>query len=107
MTTPEPDTPNPDAGLDQRVTSLEHGQVTIAGKLDQLLGMFSDKGAPDPAPEPERPEVNIAEEIRAQLDERDRKAKKAEPAAPKAAELAEKPPVAPVRRVTKFMWGDE
>jgi hypothetical protein len=102
-TAPEP--PAPDGGLDQRVTSLEHGQVSILGKLDQLLGMSGPK-----EPEAERPEVNVAEEIRKQLAERDAKAKKdkpAEPAAPVKADLTEKAPVAPVRRITKFMWGDE
>jgi hypothetical protein len=96
----------PDAGLDQRVTSLEHGQVSILGKLDQLLSLGGPK---EPEAEAERPEVNIAEEIRRQLAERDRKAKDkpAETPAPAKTELAEQAPVAPVRRLTKLMWGDE
>jgi hypothetical protein len=93
------DTP-PDTGLDQRVSSLESGQQSILSKLDQLLG-----AGPQPAAEPERHEVSIADEIRRQLDERDRRKPKTEPA-PKAAPEPEQAPKPPVRRVTKLMWGD-
>lgn len=105
MTTPpEPQAPPPaEAGLDQRVSAIE-------GKLDQVLGFLSS--TPDKPAEPdeaERPEVNIADEIRRQLAERDKKAaaRPAEPAAAKPAETAEKPPVAPVRKVSRVMgWAE-
>lgn len=100
-----------DTGLGPRVSALEAGQTSISDKLDQVLGFLGSTPDKPAEGEPERPEVNIADEIRRQFEERDRKAAKekpAEPAAPaKAAELAEKPPVAPVRRVTKFMWGGD
>jgi hypothetical protein len=103
VTTPsEPAAPPAGAGLEARVGVIE-------GKLDRVLG-FLDK-TPDKPAEPapaERPEVNISEEIRKQLDERDAKKpadKPAPPAAPTPAALAEKQPKAPVRRVTRAMWG--
>jgi hypothetical protein len=95
------DTP-PDSGLDQRVSSLESGQQSILSKLDQLLG-----AGPKPPAEPERHEVSIVEEIRRQLDERDRRKPKAEPAPKAAAPEPEQAPKPPVRRVTRLMWGDE
>ena len=99
MTTPEPEAP--DTGLGQRVGALEQGQQSILSRLDQLLA------GPEPEPEPGRPEVNIVDEIRRQLDERDRKAKpKTEPAA-KAAPEPEQPPVPPVLRRHKIMgWAE-
>ncbi len=90
----------PDAGLDQRVRSLETGQTSILEKLDQLLG------AGHREPEPERHEVSIADEIRRQLEERDRRKPKAEPA-PRAAPEPEQPPKPPVRRVTRALWGGD
>lgn len=101
MTTPpEPAAPPPaDAGLGERVSGLE-------SKLDQVLGFLqSTPDTPAEPAEPERPEVNIADEIRRQLKAA-AKDKPAEPPAPKPAELAEKPPAAPVRRLTKIMWGE-
>ena len=103
---PEP-TPDPpkDAGLDQRVTSLE-------SKIDRILGLLDgpddpgDGGQPAGAP-------NIAQEIRDQLDARDRKAKADAEAATlkdelgqvKAAvtELKEKPPAPMPRKVERLM----
>jgi hypothetical protein len=100
----EPDAPK-DAGLDQRVTSLE-------SKIDRILGLFDgsedpgDGGQPAGAP-------NIAHEIRQQLDERDAKAKadaeKQQVAdelgqvKAKVAELAEKPPAPMPRKVERLM----
>jgi hypothetical protein len=107
VTTP-PEPPPADSGLGERVSSLEAGQTSILGKLDQLLGAGGP--ADPPATEAERPEVNISEEIRRQLaDARKADAKRAPaaPAAPSAAELTEKAPKAPVRRVTKMMWGSD
>lgn len=100
------ETPAADDGLDQRVTQLETGQQSILSRLDQLLGA----GAGDtPEAEPERPEVNIAEEIRRQLGERDKAAarKPKAAAAPKAAELAEQAPEPMGRRIEKIMgWAE-
>lgn len=94
------DTPAPDTGLSDRVGALETGQQSILDKLDQLLT------GPDTAPEPERHEVSIADEIRKQLDERDRRKPKAEPA-PKAEPEPEQAPVPMVRRVEKIMgWAE-
>lgn len=101
MTTPPE--PAPDTGLDQRVASLESGQRSILEKLELFLGT----GRRDPDPEPERPEVSISDEIRKQLDERDRRKPKTEAPAPKAPPEPEQPPKAPVRRVTRALWGDE
>lgn len=99
MTTPTE--PSPDNGLDQRVRSLETGQQSILAKLDQLLG-----GGNKPPAEPERPEVSIVDEIRRQLDERDRRAKPKEaPAAPRTE--PEQPPNPPVRGITRAIWGGD
>jgi hypothetical protein len=103
------DTPAPapaDAGLGERVTQLEEGQRSILEKIGDVLGFLQKTpDAPaEPEPEPERPEVNIAQEISRQLAKQ-RKAD-APAAPPKAADLAEKPPVAPVRKLTKMLWGE-
>lgn len=110
---PEDPTPPPATGLDQRVESLEHGQESLGHKLDRILGVISGSdddpgGGGQPAGSP-----NIAEEIRAQLDKRDREKKEADEAASvkdqlgqvkaKVAELAEKPPAPPPKRVHKLM----
>ena len=99
MTTPPDPQPAPDTGLDQRVSQLETGQQSILAKLDQLL-----TGPADP-PEPERPEVNIADEIRRQLAEA--RTREPKPKAEPARQEPEQPPKAPVRRVTKLMWGGD
>lgn len=106
MTTPpDPPTPPPaDAGLATRVGALETGQTSILEKLDSLLG-FMDK---EPPAEAEQPAVSIADEIRRQLADRDKKApkvKEAPAAAP--AQLAEQAPKAPVRKITNWLWGNE
>lgn len=110
MTTPpEPAAAPAEDGLGQRVTSLEHGQATITEKIDKVLGFLESTPDAPAEPEGERPEHRIADEISRQLDARDRRRAKdtpREPAAPKAAELAEKPPAAPVRRLTRMIWGE-
>ena len=97
--------PPAETGVEQRVDSLE-------SKVDKILGILSGSDAPA---EQEQPEAgtNIAHEIRAQLDERDRKAAadaeeqgKADrlaAAEAKIAELAEKPPAPMPRRVERIM----
>lgn len=113
-TSPPEETTPPATGLDQRVESLEHGQESLSHKLDRILGVISggddddpgDGGQPAGAP-------NIAEEIRAQLDKRDREARDAADKASltdelgqvkaKVAELAEKPPAPMPRKIEKIM----
>lgn len=105
---PEPAAPAPDGTADERITALEHGQVSIEGKLDRLLSLISpgkDEPAAPAEPEGERPELVIAREIRDGIA-RLAGSKPAEPAAVNPADLEEKPPVAPVRRVTSFMGWD-
>lgn len=100
------------ADQDKRIDSLEAGQATILGKLEQLLGGKA------PAPEPDGkpgspPPSNIAEEIRQQLDARDAKnqadadarATKDRLAAveAKTSELGEKQPEPLPRKVERFM----
>ena len=108
MTTP-PDPPAAD-GEGERIRSLNDviaEQQRQGGVLDELMAFFKGNGN-EPPKEPDKPELNIAEEIRRQLDERDKARPKEEPKAPDPKDLAEKPPVAPVRRVTKWMgWADE
>jgi hypothetical protein len=111
---PQDPAPAPDAGLDQRVESLEHGQESLGQKLDRILGLMSGPGDDDPGDGGQPAGApNIAHEIRQQLDERDRKAKADAEAASlkdqlgavtaKVTELAEKPPAPMPRRVEKIM----
>jgi hypothetical protein len=96
-----------DPGLESRVGALESGQQSIIGKLDQLLGAGNvSRETTEP------PAVDVAEEIRRQLEKRDRKAAAAAaapaaPAAPDPKELAEKTPAPMARRVEKIMgWAE-
>jgi len=107
----------PDGTLDERVSGLETGQQALAGKIDQILGILgSGEGDGGHDDEPTSTGgTNIAHEIRAQLDERDRKAKADADAKAhgdrvgaleaRVSELAEKPPEPMPRRVEKLMWG--
>ena len=108
MTTP-PEPPAPD-GEGERIRSLNdviEEQRRQGSVLDELMAFFKG-GGNEPPKEPDKPELNIAEEIRRQLDERDKARPKEPDKAPDPKELAEKQPVAPVRRVTKWMgWADE
>lgn len=106
---PEPAAPAADGSADERITALEHGQVSIEGKLDRLLSMISpgkDEPAAQDQPDAERPELVIAREIRDGIARLAGNKPSSEPAAVNSAELEEKPPVAPVRRVTSFMGWD-
>jgi hypothetical protein len=106
-------------GLDQRVSSLETGQQTITGKVDQILGILGkgEHAAQGTAQTEEAAKLdapsNVADMVRRQLDERDAKAK-ADAAAKgqtdrlgaletTVSELAEKPPAEPVKRRHKIM----
>lgn len=117
--TPEPpkDEPAPpDSSADQRIASLEAGQASLGKKIDSILGIISNNPDDDDDPgDGGQPAgaSNVAEEIRAQLDQRDAKARAdADKAAltdelgqvkAKIAELAEKPPAPMPRRVEKLM----
>lgn len=92
--------------LDDRVGRLE-------ASVDKILNIVSGGGGkPEQSETPQQP-GNIADEIRQQLDERDRRAKtEAEDAAKtdrlaaletKVSELAEKPPESMPRRIEKLM----
>lgn len=111
---PEETTPPAAAELDQRVESLEHGQESLSHKLDRILGVLSDGPGDDPGDGGQPAGApNIAEEIRAQIDKRDREAKDAADKAAltdelgqvkaKIAELAEKPPAPMPRKIEKIM----
>lgn len=105
---PAPDpAPEPPADLDQRVSRIETA-------VDRLMSVITGSGdEPDPPAGPAAGAPNIAHEIRAQLDERDRKAREdAEKKGvadelgqvkAKLAELAEKAPEPMPRRVEKIM----
>ena len=107
--------PAPEQGLDGRVSSLETGQETLTQKIDKLLGIVGADGPGDgqDGHDGEGTGTNIAHEICAQLDKRDREAKDAADKASltdeigqvkaKVAELAEKPPAPMPRRVEKLM----
>jgi hypothetical protein len=109
--------PEPEEGLDQRVSSLETGQHSLSEKLDKILGIVGVGGGHDDEPtgQPDQPGggTNIAHEIRQQLDERDAAArKKAEEDGLKStvgelqtklSELAEKPPAPMPRRIERLM----
>lgn len=93
---------------------LAQRQDALDGKLDQILSVLGKQpAAKEPATEEKNPPTSVAEEIRAQLDERDRKAAADKTAADadawrkgvdeKLAGMGEKAPEPPVRRVEKFM----
>ena len=106
----DPAPPDNSGSIEQRVDTLET-------KLDRILGIL-DRDDDGPAPEPDSGGgSNIAHEIRAQLDARDKQRAADDKAKAdsdrvgaletRVNELAEKPPQAPLRRSTRFMWGRE
>ena len=112
----------PSGDLDDRVGKLETGQHSIAEKVDQILGILGkDKGKAHDAAEQHTEEKldrpsNVADEIRQQLEERDRAdaARRKDEEAQgtlaslkaQVAALTEQPPVPAPRRIEKIMWGD-
>jgi hypothetical protein len=113
MTDPVED-PQPEQGIDQRVSSLEAGQESLSQKLDKILGIVGGAGPAEGGhPDEDKGAPNIAHEIRAQLDQRDAAAKKKADedsvkdelgqVKAKVAELAEKAPEPMPRRVERIM----
>lgn len=103
--------------IDARVGKLEDGQNSLSSKVDQILGILGkDKDKAHDAAQQhteaklERP-TNVADEIRQQLDERDKRAAeerdKSDLASLKetVAALTEKSPEPMPRRVERIMWG--
>jgi hypothetical protein len=96
------------AELEQRVSGVE-------SKLDLILDKLSGGGPPPATADPPPETGSIAEQIRAQLAERDKAS--ADKASADAAEhrvktleerlegMAERTPQPPERRVERFMWG--
>lgn len=108
-----------DASLDDRVGSLEAGQQSLSGKIDQILGILSKDGGGGHGDEPTDPPQrggtpgSIAHQIREQLDKRDREdaARKKEDERDgtitalreQVAALTEQEPTPPPRRVERLM----
>ena len=89
-------------------------QDAVEGKLDQILAVLGKQpAAKEPAAGAKEPPTSVAEEIRAQLDERDRKQAADKSAADadawrkgvdeKLAGMGEQAPEPPVRRIEKLM----
>ena len=103
--------------LDERVGKLETGQDALSTKLDRILGILGrdeskihDAAQDHTQAKLDRP-TNVADEIRQQLDERDKRAAeerdKSDLASLKetVAALTEKSPEPMPRRVERIMWG--
>jgi len=99
---------------------LAERQDQLDGKLDQILAVIGKKPDAPAGPEGKDPPGSVAEEIRQQLDERDRKAAADKQAADqdtwrksvdeRLAGMAEKPPGEPAPAglkgaVQRAMWG--
>ena len=109
----------PDTSLDTRVGKLEAGQDSLTAKIDDILGILKGSGGDGDGDggheEQATGGTNIAHEIRAQLDDAERKraAQERDKAhgdrlaglEAKITEMSEKPPEAPVKRSTRMMWG--
>jgi hypothetical protein len=100
--------------LTGRVESLETGQSKILGKLDELIGGGHAKAEAHEERRLDRPST-IEEQVRAELDRKDREARTAaEKDAEKSerdtmretlAKLTEAAPVQPQPRRQRVMWG--
>ena len=92
---------------------VEHRVDSLENKVDKILGILGGDKSDSEQPETPQQPGNIADEIRQQLDERDRKASAAAEDAAKSdrlsalevkvGELAEKPPESMPRRIEKIM----
>ncbi len=112
---PDPPADPPAQNTGPTVEQLAERQDTLDGKLDQILTILGKKdGAPASAGTSESTaSTSIADEIRQQFEERDRKAAADKDKAgqgewrtsvdARLAELAEKPPESPARRAEKIM----
>jgi hypothetical protein len=106
--------PETDPDLTGRVESLETGQGKILAKLDELLGGAHAKAEKHEERRLDRPST-VEEQVRAELDRKDREAKSAaEKDAEKSeresmretlAKLTEAAPVQPQPRRQRVMWG--
>ena len=106
--------PGPDAGLADRVERLESGQSSIIRKLDELIGGAHAKAADHTETRLSRPS-SIEDQVRAELDRKDREARDtAEKEGTKTdlqamreqlAKLTEAKPVQPQPRRQRVMWG--
>jgi hypothetical protein len=101
-----------DSPLGERVGKLETGQDNLSGKIDEILGILGGRGGGEHEDQPSGAR-NVADEIRIQLDERDRKRAADDQARAdsdrlgaveaRVSELAEKPPEPMPRRIERFM----
>lgn len=106
MSEQPPEDPPAESGVEQRVDSLE-------SKVDKILGILSGGDSHAEETPAGQPDTNIAHEIRAQLEEQDRKraaeaaeqgkADRLAAAEARIAELSEKPPEPMPRRVERIM----
>lgn len=111
---------DPQAGLEDRVESLETGQSRISAKIDELLGIVAGKGKLHEAAEQHEEQhlgrpTTIEEQVRAELAkaERDKAAadaaegEKSERATirEQLAKLTEAKPQPPQPRRERAMWG--
>jgi hypothetical protein len=100
--------------LTDRVESLETGQSKILGKLDELIGGAHAKAEAHEERRLDRPST-VEEQVRAELERKDREAKTAaEKDAEKSerqsmqealAKLTEVKPMQPQPRRQRIMWG--
>jgi hypothetical protein len=112
MSQPDP----PEGDLGDRVDRLETGQGRIEAKIDQLIGGTGPTTTASDGDQPGGRPSDVAEQVRMELEARDRKAaEKAEKDAEKnerqtirerLAKLTEAPPKQPQPRRQRFMWGE-
>jgi hypothetical protein len=114
---------DPQAGLEDRVESLETGQSRISAKIDEILGLVSGKAAKVHKAAEQHEETKlgrpstIAEQVRAELAEaeQDKAAKDAaqqqqteqQQIREQIAKLTEAKPVQPQPRRQRVMWGKQ
>jgi hypothetical protein len=110
------DTDPPEGDLDDRVTRLETGQTQIIGRLDQLLAGGHRKAEEHEENKLGRP-TSIEEQVRAELERKDREASEAADkegtktalatVKDTLAKLTEVKPVQPQPRRQRVMWGPQ
>jgi len=108
-----PDTASSQASDSARLDAVEAKQDSMSATLNQVLSILKGDGGKTDQPATEPGTSNVAEEIRQQLEERDRKQRADEEKKhgddrlgaleTRVSELAEKPPGPLPRRVEKLM----